>query len=64
MKRTRQANQLPDFDWSAGTSPFAWIVRTAPMVREARQAIAGQERREIDYAKQEESRPADRTQAG
>ena len=47
-----------------GTNPFAWIVRTAPMVREARQAIAGQERREIDYAKQEESRPADRTQAG
>ena len=47
-----------------GTNPFAWIVRTAPMVREARQAIAEQERRESDHAKSQEAQPAARPQAG
>ena len=41
-----------------GVNPFAWIVRTAPMVREARREIAERERQEQAYARQEDAKPA------
>lgn len=54
----RRRVPLPDFDWSSGKSPFIWIIRTAPMVREARREIAEREREDRAYDRQEDNRPA------
>lgn len=47
-------------DCPAGKNPFVWIIRTAPMVREARRAIAERLRMEQDNDRKEANRPAER----
>ena len=60
MKTSRPP--LPDCP--QGQNYFAWIVRTAPMVREARRAIAEQERQELHHVRTEDAKPAIRRGAG
>lgn len=43
-----------------GVNPFAWILRTAPRVREARRQAAGQYRSEHRDAQEDPWRPAER----
>ena len=52
----RQRVPLPDCP--DGANPFIWIIRTAPMVREARREIAEREREDRAYDRQEDNRPA------
>lgn len=54
MKQLRP--RLPDCP--QGVNPFFWIVRTAPMVRNARRGIAEREREELHHARKEDLKPA------
>jgi hypothetical protein len=53
-----KASRPPLPDCPQGRNPFLWIVRTAPMVREARRIIAERERQEQHYARTEDAKPA------
>jgi hypothetical protein len=54
MKQPRPP--LPDCP--TGSNPFFWIIRTAPMVRQARREIAERERQERQHETQQDARPA------